>query len=366
MSSGAYFKVGVFVILAMAVTVIGIIAVGADELSEDVVTFETYIDESVQGLDVGALVKARSVPMGRVTEIDFVTNRYDVQGQPMRGLIYIQFDLSTNVIPTDDIEASVKRVIDQGLRIRVTSAGITGAMYLEMDFEDEPTPGPEVTWTPKHLYVPSVPSTMKQFVDKAEGALESIQELDLGAIGEKIQTVLDDTDEVITGDLKKTMANIAEASEGLPEAVDDLRAKINDELVVEVNGLVKDLRVAVADDVKPAIKSIDNAAVKLPDDVDRFLRSIEESALRDLGPVVENIEKTTAQLPATVENLNQTLRRIELTVAAQQANLGQTLTNLRRISEDLQELVEDAKRHPSQIIFGDPPRRAKAVGNRNR
>jgi ABC-type transporter Mla subunit MlaD len=368
MSSGGYFKVGLFVIVGVALGVIGIIAVGADELSEDVITFETYLVESVQGLDEGALVKARGVPMGRVNKIDFVTNKYeDVAAGGIRGMIYVEFKLTATKLPPkmqDDIEGALKEAVDGGMRIRISSAGITGAMYLEIDFEADPPPSPEISWTPENHYIPSVPSTMKQFVDKAEGALASLEEADLGAIGKKIQDVLDNANEAIDGDLARTLKGVADASEKLPGLVDDLKKQINDKLVADVDGLVLNLDKVVKEDLKKALNSIEDAGREIPKDLDEFLDSVDESAMSKLGPVLTNLEATTAELPATVANLNQTLKRIELMIAGQQMNLDQTLSNIRRITEDLQDLVETGKRQPSQLIFGKPPAPAKSVRNR--
>ena len=43
---------------------------------------ETYVDASVQGVDVGSPVKFRGVPIGRVSAIKFTFNEY---GSPEPG-----------------------------------------------------------------------------------------------------------------------------------------------------------------------------------------------------------------------------------------------------------------------------------------
>jgi len=71
-----YFKIGLFVLSAVALALVGIVVLGAGTLFERSVLFETYIDESVQGLDVGAPIKFRGVKVGTVKQIDFVGHRY--------------------------------------------------------------------------------------------------------------------------------------------------------------------------------------------------------------------------------------------------------------------------------------------------
>lgn len=52
-----------------------IIILGAGNLSKNLI-LETYFDESIQGLDVGSIVKFRGVKIGTVKEITFVQDKY--------------------------------------------------------------------------------------------------------------------------------------------------------------------------------------------------------------------------------------------------------------------------------------------------
>ena len=56
-----YFKIGVFTLSSAALALVGIVVLGAGTLFERSIMMETYIDESVQGLDVGAPIKFRGV-----------------------------------------------------------------------------------------------------------------------------------------------------------------------------------------------------------------------------------------------------------------------------------------------------------------
>ena len=55
----------------------------------------------------------------------------------------------------------VKRRIEEGLRVRLTSQGVTGVVYLEADNLDPNEYRPvTIAWTPKTLYIPSGRSTV--------------------------------------------------------------------------------------------------------------------------------------------------------------------------------------------------------------
>ena len=63
-SEARYFKLGAFVLVAVGIAVAAIVVLGAGTLFQKRFTVETYMDESIQGLDVGAPVKYRGVRIG--------------------------------------------------------------------------------------------------------------------------------------------------------------------------------------------------------------------------------------------------------------------------------------------------------------
>ena len=53
------------------------------------------------------------------------------------------------------------RRVEDGLRVRLTSQGVTGVVFLEADYYDpKDYPPLPIAWTPKALYVPSGRSTV--------------------------------------------------------------------------------------------------------------------------------------------------------------------------------------------------------------
>ena len=67
-----YYKIGLFVISSIFIVSVFIIILGAGNLFQKNLILETYFDESIQGLDVGSIVKFRGVKIGTVKEITFV------------------------------------------------------------------------------------------------------------------------------------------------------------------------------------------------------------------------------------------------------------------------------------------------------
>src|SRR5579862_184674 len=81
-----YFKLGAFVLVGLAVAVGAVVVLGAGTLMRKKVLAETYMDESVQGLDAGAPVKFRGVHVGRLEKIEFAAVQYGAKDDRI-GLI---------------------------------------------------------------------------------------------------------------------------------------------------------------------------------------------------------------------------------------------------------------------------------------
>src|SRR5919201_6783238 len=79
MENTRYFRIGVFVITAIVIGVIGVVVLGGGKFFQKTNIIETYIDESVQGLDIGSPVKFRGVPVGNVEQISLTSVEYSTR-----------------------------------------------------------------------------------------------------------------------------------------------------------------------------------------------------------------------------------------------------------------------------------------------
>ena len=73
-----HFKVGLFVLLAVAATLGAAIALGAASAGRKTVSYHTFFNESVQGLDLGSPVRYRGVIIGKVAAIEIAPDHRHV------------------------------------------------------------------------------------------------------------------------------------------------------------------------------------------------------------------------------------------------------------------------------------------------
>src|SRR5215218_6373085 len=161
-SRGLYVRVGALVLAALGLALAFVLFLTANRPGDSAVTYETYLRESVQGLEVGAAVRYRGVSIGRVEGIGLVSAEYrraesDAFG-PAYQLVYVRFSVDTRRIGE---APSVDDAIRLGLRARIAAAGITGVYYVELDFVDpDRYPVMNVPWEPRSTYIPAIPSTV--------------------------------------------------------------------------------------------------------------------------------------------------------------------------------------------------------------
>jgi len=346
----SYFKIGLFVISATVIGVIGIVVLGAGTLLEKKTWLETYIDESVQGLDIGSPVKFRGVPIGKVEQISLTSVEYPTK----RSYVLVRIGLSGEIFQfslADSRSPGFTAEIEKGLRVRLASQGLTGTAYIEADYLDPArNPALEIDWQPRYPYVPSSRSRITQLSESVERIFQGLEKIDV---------------ERLVQGLEKSLTTITKVAEGAN--FEKLGTQANQFLteVRDTNRQLKDLigsaelKSAFADGAaaaKTAREIIDNSEKPLKQllaDLPRATESVHRLA--------ERLDAVSGDLPESSAQLRQTLRRLNRMLAGQQQEIQSTIDNIRAISENVRELSEDSKRFPAQAIFGAPPAPAGAL-----
>jgi len=341
-----YFKLGLFVIGAVAAGIAVLTIIGTGRWFKQRTTIETYFNESVQGLDRGSKMKYRGVVIGEVTRISFTYVEYE-QDKPMmqrKRYVLVEAQLEPRLVggrAANDIASpeSSRLEVERGLRVHLAPQGITGTNYLELDYVDPQSVSVlPIDWRPHNIYIPSTPSTITTFVSAASEILDRLHRLDIETTIANLNRLLATaSDRVASLDTSAISQHAERTMSKLDATLDGLQSK---KLSGEAAGLLAELR-QTNNELKSFLAN--PALAKLPGDTAATLASVRE--------LVSN-----PGLPESIAHLERTLSRLDRIFCAGEADLGTTFQNLRQITDNLRDLTEDAKRYPSNLLFGAPPR----------
>jgi len=337
-----YFKLGLFVLAGLAVAVAMVLALGAGRLFQRTIALETYIDDSVQGLDIGSKVRYRGVLLGEVKRLGFTAERYE-QEKPLgqrKPYVLVEAVLHADLLgPLGKADAELmQQYIDQGLRVRVAPQGITGINYLELDFVDpHQNPPLPIDWQPRNPYIPSARAKLVQFTNQIDNVLRMLEEVDLGRLAQDVSALLDKTGRKIDAlPVEKIGAEGAALIVELRETNRKLSTLLGgadtQATFAETAAAAARLRQILAN---PALDT-------LPNDVAAAAASVRATA-------------ESERLKTAIASLNRITARLDHALAASEQDIAATLENLRQTTENLRDLTEAARRYPAGTLFGEPP-----------
>lgn len=337
-----YFKLGLFILAAIAIAVAMVLAFGASRIFQRTVALETYIDDSVQGLDIGSKVRYRGVLLGEVKRLGFTAEQYELDKPLGQRKPYVLVEAVLNISrlgPLGDADVELmQQYIDQGLRIRVAPQGITGINYLELDFVDpQLNPPLPIDWKPNNPYIPSARAKLVQFTNQVETVLRALEEVDFKKLARNFN------------DLVVTTTRKVDA---LP--VEKMGAEATT-LLAELRETNRKLGVLVAgDDTKAAIAEMRAAAVRLRQVLENpALDTLPDEVASAAGRV--RAVADSERLHRAIATLDNILARLDQALAGGEHDIAATLNNLRQTTENLRELTEAARRYPAGTLFGAPP-----------
>ena len=332
-----YLRVGMLVVAGTVLAIGFILFLTSGTFSTRQMTFETYVRESVAGLEVGAPVRFRGVAVGRVSELGLASVLYGVADgdteTTANRLVVIRFALDPSRYGTTPVEESVRA----GLRVRMASSGVTGVAYLEADFVN-PTRFPPIVvpWTPTFPVIPSIPSTFNQVTTAAERLMTRLSEIDIDELFSSATGLIQDLRSQVggAGDLAVTLREAAATMTALRQAIEG----------AELAATVRDVRAAVN-----LVGSAGEAAERLLDG------PAVAGAVANISQAAADLRTSIARLPAVIQTLELALRSVRGTTTDAQADLGPLLRDLRATVASLRDTAEALRRSPSQSLFGQPP-----------
>jgi phospholipid/cholesterol/gamma-HCH transport system substrate-binding protein/paraquat-inducible protein B len=213
-SNPNYFRLGLFVFAGFAAILALILVFGTGQLFKKTMMAETYIEQSVTGLDVGAPVRFRGVKLGQVTSISLSGTMYE-SNKPLADrkeyvVIRMRLDGDQNEILGPDGK------LPPDLRARVKSQGITGVNYVELDYVRDMANYKTLPydWKPEFIVIDALPSQTDIFFSGIRKVLDNLGEMNLAVTQKKFDELLVNLNTIIGGD-GKSNAGIAKSVERL-------------------------------------------------------------------------------------------------------------------------------------------------------
>ncbi len=168
-----HWKLGLFVVVGVALGLTALVFLGARSLQHEVVTYVSFFDESVQGLELGSPVKFRGVTVGNVSTIKVAPDRRRVEVALALGVTDLQ-----EMGLSEGAGKQLKIRVPRDLRLQLASQGITGVKFLSLDFFDAKSyPPPELPFPTPENYIPAAVSTMKNVEDAVVSAANRLPQI---------------------------------------------------------------------------------------------------------------------------------------------------------------------------------------------
>jgi ABC-type transporter Mla subunit MlaD len=223
----SYFRIGLFIIIALAILAAGLIAFGAGQAFRERIYIETYVDATIQGVDVGSPVKFRGVQVGRVSAINFTFTEYGSPREAGRyNYVIILMEIDREMFPgmfSENITPLIEKNVAQGLRARIEPLGITGMNYIEINYVTDPSlfPPLAVDWKPHYYYIPSAPGQLTNILDSINKIMVQLDELNIGGMSKTGTELLENLNKAVTG------AEIGKVSADLQALLTDFRSALD-------------------------------------------------------------------------------------------------------------------------------------------
>lgn len=319
--------IGAFVFVALILSVATVVVVASVEFFAKNEQYVLYFESSVNGLEMGAPVKFKGVPVGRVTDIRIRWNQEDIDTHIP---VFIEIDtenlanrLGVTVDLADEEEYRMQ-VMRAGLRgqLQIQSL-ISGNLYIELDYI--PDAGQPYFHQERIIYkeIPTIPSALSEIGKTATNLAAQLSAIDLQQLSDEVSLLLTTvTDKVETFDVEGLNVSVQEAAQG-------------------VNTLVRSPRLSGA---------LDNANA-LATELRSFIARIDEN----LTPLLVALGDTNLNMNETLTQFRQTGRRLEVVLGPESTTLHtlrNTLDDFSQAAVSLRDLLDELSRNPNMLITG--------------
>jgi paraquat-inducible protein B len=202
--------IGAFVLTGLAGVVAAVAIWGSGKVFEEKERFVCYFPGAVGGLDVGAPVKFRGVPIGAVVDLRLrFAGARDQPRIPVVIELYGKRMFGKGPRRRHRIQETIELLIPRGLNARLESQSlVTGQRYVSLDLY----PDHRRATVPDHhqpVEIPTLPTTLDEAGRLLSAIKKELERADLQGMAHSLGGVMAGLDRMLNApDLKQTMAEL--------------------------------------------------------------------------------------------------------------------------------------------------------------
>jgi paraquat-inducible protein B len=307
--------IGLFVIGAIALAVVAVLALGSGKFFKKTFRAVCYFEGSVGGLGIGAPVVFRGVKIGTV--IDIVL-RYDPDKAAILIPVFIEVEqqIKQKTVSQEQRREGYQKLIDAGLRARLDMQSIvTGQLQVGLDFYPD-KPAKLIGTDPGYLEIPTIPTPFQEFARKVE-------KIPIDEIFQKILSAVEGIDKVVNSpEITATLRSVSQASDETKNLIKDVR------------GEIRPLGASLQETVKEVGKVAQNVNGQIEPVASNLNRTVEE-VKRVVQNVDARIEPLASNLTSTVEEIRRLVQNVDTQVAQLGPALKETIGEVRGLVKNV-------------------------------
>ncbi len=325
--------VGVFVVGALALLVLGVLTFGAGTWLGSGSRYVMYFSGSVNGLDLGAPVKFRGVNVGKVAAIELQIDPVDQEVHiPVLVDLLPGLEKSFDAQAREQGAAFIQQMIRRGLRAQLKEQSlVTGKLMIELEYHrDEPLQllgsYPELT------EIPTVPTDFEQIAQEVEDGLAVLKRLPLEQLFARLLSTLEGVEQLVRSEQLAAAVDAARgAAEGVQAVTSEAEGRIGP-LAGELELTLAELRTTLAES-----------------------RALVARLDRELVPAAAGLRGTLTEVDAAARQARDAFGGVEAVLAQDSPlllKLDQALDELTLAARSLRVTAEYLQQNPDALIYG--------------
>lgn len=310
---------GLFIVIGVALAVGGVLLFSSGRFLRHEVRQIAYFDGSVDGLNVGAPVKYRGVPIGRVER---VLIRHNQAAEDFSMPVILAINLKAAQAKSDEHvligdPAQIARRIKKGMRARLESESLlTGVLYINFEVFSNAPPPVFHQLQPEYEEIPTTPS-------QSQKLWAELGQIDLSGLVAKANTLLTHADNSLA------QINFPQLNNGLTN------------LLGSANGILS----------KPDVTNAIVAARRALEDAQKLLNHVDNR----VDPLADSLTNTLAEAQKALIDVRGAVQHLSDLIgpdSSVKSDLTEALQQLGNASRAVADLAEFLQRNPDALLRG--------------